>query len=128
LADIILLIEDEADICRAFSDAMSEQRVRVITASSGEQGIVLYRLHKDEVTLVVLDLSLPGINGEDTYRVLRRMNPEVKVVVSSGYADDYVRKTFRGFKMVGFLQKPYTWGTLVESMMEFLRKARSTPK
>ena len=125
MKEVILLIEDEADICNAFSEALSEQDVSVVTAQTGELGIELYRTHKDEVNLVVLDLSLPGISGEDTFRVLRRMNPNVKVVVSSGYGDQYVKKLFKGVALVGTLQKPYTWGDLVENMTKFLSMIRT---
>jgi two-component system cell cycle sensor histidine kinase/response regulator CckA len=123
--EVILLIEDESDICNAFSEAMSEQDVSVVTAQTGELGIELYRTHKDEVNLVVLDLSLPGISGEDTFRVLRRINPNIKVVVSSGYGDQYVKKLFKGVGLVGILQKPYTWGALVENMVKFLGMIRT---
>jgi DNA-binding NtrC family response regulator len=125
--EVILLIEDEADICSAFSEAMSEQAVSVVTAQTGELGIEMYRTHKDEINLVVLDLSLPGISGEETFRVLKRINPNVKVVISSGYGDPYVKKLFKGVALVGTLQKPYTWGGLVENMEKFLSMIRSKP-
>ena len=127
MKEVILLIEDEADICRVFSEAMSEQDVSVVTAQTGELGIELYRTHECEVNLVVLDLSLPGISGEDTFNVLRRLNPNVKVVVSSGYGDPYVKKLFKGVALVGTLQKPYTWSALVENMVKFLGMVRTKP-
>ena len=128
MKEVILLIEDEADICNVFSEAMSEQDVSVVTAQTGELGIELYRTHKDEINLVVLDLSLPGMSGEDTFKVLKRINPNVKVVISSGYGDPYVKKLFKGVGLVGTLQKPYTWGTLVENMVTFLGMIRTKPK
>ncbi len=128
MKEVILLIEDEADICRVFSEAMSEQDVSVVAAQTGELGVELYRTHKDQVNLVVLDLSLPGISGEDTFRILRRINPNVKVVVSSGYGDEYIKKLFKGVALVGILQKPYTWGALVENMIRFLGMIRSKPQ
>ena len=121
---VILLIEDEESICRAFSEALSEQDVSVVTAQTGELGAELYRSTKDEVTLVVLDLSLPGMSGEDTYRVLRKINPAVKVVVSSGYSDQYIKKIFKAMPLLGTLQKPYTWGALVEAMTKYLAMVR----
>ena len=128
MKEVILLIEDEADICKVFSEAMSEQDVSVVTAQTGELGIELYRTHKDEINLVVLDLSLPGMSGEDTFKVLKRINPNVKVVISSGYGDPYVKKLFKGVALVGTLQKPYTWGALVESMLKFLGMIRTKPR
>jgi two-component system cell cycle sensor histidine kinase/response regulator CckA len=128
LKEVILLIEDEKDICNAFSEALSEQDVSVITAQTGELGVELYRTNKDQINLVVLDLSLPVMSGEDTFKVLRRINPKVKVAVSSGYGDQYVKKLFKAAGLVGTLQKPYTWGVLVEHMMKFLSMVRATPR
>ena len=125
MKEVILLIEDEESICTAFSDAMADQGVSVVTAMTGEIGAEMYRTHQNEVNLVVLDLSLPGMSGEDTFRVLRRINPAVKVVISSGYGDEYIKKTFKGMKLVGTFQKPYTYGTLIEGMAKFLAMVRN---
>jgi two-component system cell cycle sensor histidine kinase/response regulator CckA len=67
------------------------------------------------------------MSGEDTFRVLRRINPNVKVVISSGYGDQYVKKLFKGVALLGTLQKPYTWGALVENMTKFLAMIRTKP-
>lgn len=95
-----------------------------MTAQTGEIGVELYRANKDKLNLMVLDLSLPGMSGEDTFRVLRRINPLVKVVISSGYGDQYIKKTCKGMPLAGTLQKPYTWGALVEAMTKFLAMVR----
>lgn len=104
--EVVLLMEDEADRCRLLSEALSEQDVSVVTAQTGELGVEMYCPHKDEVNLVVLDLSLPGISGEDTFRVLRRINPSAKVVISSGYGDEYSGSSSKGVSPAGILHKP----------------------
>lgn len=127
MKDIILLIEDEEDICSAFVDAMSELDVYVLTAETGEDGVELYRLSKDGVSLVVLDLSLPGISGEETFKRLKKINPAVRVVLSTGYSREYVAKAFRGQELEGYLHKPYSLSDLVESMGKFLRGSTKEP-
>ena len=117
---VVLIVEDEEHIRIVFHDALHDIGVRVVGAASGEDGVEMYRRHKDEVSLVVLDLSLPGISGEETFKLLKEINPGVKVVVSSGFPHEDVTKKFSGTGVAGYLQKPYNWATLTESMGKFL--------
>ena len=117
---MVLLVEDEEHIRIVFHDALHDIGVRVVGAASGEDGVEMYRQHKDEVRLVVLDLSLPGISGEETLKLLKEINPGVRVVVSSGFPHEDVTKKFSDQGVEGYLQKPYNWTTLTESMGRYL--------
>ena len=117
---LILLVEDEEHIRIVFHDALHDIGVRVVGAANGEDGVEMYRQHKDEVKLVVLDLSLPGISGEETLKLLREINPGVRVVVSSGFPHEDVARKFSDQVVEGYLQKPYNWTTLTESMGRYL--------
>jgi two-component system cell cycle sensor histidine kinase/response regulator CckA len=116
----VLIVEDEEHIRIVFHDALHDIGVPVVGAPSGEAGVELYRRHKDDVSLVVLDLSLPGMSGEETFKQLQAINPNVKVVVSSGFPHEDVTKKFGGTGVAGYLQKPYNWVTLTETMGKFL--------
>ena len=118
---VVLIVEDEENIRIVFHDALRAIGVRVVGAASGEDGVEMYRRHKEEVSLVVLDVSLPGMSGEETFRLLKEINPAVKVVVSSGYPHDVVTQKFSGVGVAGYLQKPYSWATLAKSMGEYLK-------
>ncbi len=85
---------------------------RVLTAADGREALAVYRAHMDEITLVLLDLTMPHMDGEETFRELRRLDPEVRVVMSSGYTEQDVTSRFAGKGLAGFLQKPYTLAEL----------------
>ncbi len=117
---VVLMIEDEEHIRIVFRDAMFDEGVLVVGVASGEDGVSFYREHHGEISLVVLDLSLPGISGEQTFEQLKAIDPKVKVVISSGFPEEDVTKKFDGSGVVGYLQKPYNYVTLVGSVNGFL--------
>lgn len=117
---VILMIEDEEHIRIVFRDAMFDEGVMVIGIANGEDGVEFYKDHHDEITLVVLDLSLPGISGEETFQRLKVIDPKIRVVISSGFPNEDVTKKFKGTGVVGYLQKPYDYSTLVSTMTTYL--------
>jgi two-component system cell cycle sensor histidine kinase/response regulator CckA len=117
---VVLMIEDEEHIRIVFRDAMFDEGVMVVGIASGEDGVEFYREHHGEISLVVLDLSLPGISGEETFKRLKIIDPNVRVVVSSGFPNEEVTKKFEGTGIVGYLQKPYDYATLIDSVNKFL--------
>ena len=66
--------------------------------------------------MIVLDLSMPGMSGEETLHELRKIRPGVKVLMSSGYSEAEAMTTFRGQQVSGFIQKPYTSAGIAESV------------
>jgi len=117
---VVLMIEDEEHIRIVFRDAMFDEGVMVVATASGEDGVNFYREHHDEIGLVVLDLSLPGISGGETFSRLKVINPMVRVVISSGFPNEEVTKKFDGTGVIGYLQKPYNYVTLVHAINGFL--------
>jgi two-component system, cell cycle sensor histidine kinase and response regulator CckA len=117
---VVLMIEDEEHIRIVFRDAMFDEGVMVIGIATGEDGVEFYKDHHSEIMLVVLDLSLPGISGEETFHRLKVINPNIRVVISSGFPNEDVTKKFQGTGVVGYLQKPYDYATLVSRMNMFL--------
>lgn len=80
----------------------------VLTAADGIEALEIYQREMKHIRLVLLDLTMPRMDGEETFRQLRRMNPDVKVVLSSGYSKSDVVDRFAGKGLHGFIQKPYT--------------------
>jgi CheY-like chemotaxis protein len=89
----------------------------VLTAVDGRDALELYRSHFEEIVCVILDLTMPHLDGEQTFREFRRINPGVRVLMSSGYNEQEINQKFVGKGLAGFLQKPYT-------LMDFSRKLR----
>jgi PAS domain S-box-containing protein len=120
LSGTILFVDDEPSVREAFVDAFAQSKINVLTAKNGEEGIVLYKRHREKVSIIILDLSMPGMGGEAAFKALRLINPHVKIMISSGYAEEDVVKQFAGLEITGFLQKPYPWDKLHQLLAEHL--------
>lgn len=112
----VLLVDDEETL-RALGQAMLERLgFEVLTASDGKEAVALYREHRHQIDLVLLDLTMPHMDGEEAFRELRQINPEVRVVLCSGYTEQDVTARFAGKGLAGFIQKPYTLQDLSERL------------
>jgi DNA-binding NtrC family response regulator len=80
----------------------------------------IYRKHKDDITVVLLDLTMPHMDGTEAFTELRRINPDVKVILSSGYNESDTVNRFAGKGLAGFIQKPYRLNTLADKLKEVL--------
>jgi two-component system, cell cycle sensor histidine kinase and response regulator CckA len=110
----VLLVDDEETIRAIGSDMLKELGFDVITAADGREAVESFRQQQNQIVFVVLDLTMPHMNGEEAFRELRRINPEVKVIMSSGYNEQEVTQKFMGKGLAGFIQKPYKLSTLIE--------------
>ncbi|HOJ52528.1 MAG TPA: PAS domain S-box protein [Syntrophales bacterium] len=112
----ILLIEDEKMIADVTKAMLTQLGYEVSVAPSGEKGIEMFREMRPH--LVILDMVMPGMGGEEVYRQLRAIDAEVKVLLASGYAvDEKVKRLLAGEK-VGFIQKPYRLQELAEKVSD----------
>ncbi|MFA6566997.1 MAG: ATP-binding protein [Victivallales bacterium] len=115
-AGTVLLVEDE-DAVRLVCKRMLERGgFKVLPAENGRRGIELFRLHENEIGCVILDYSMPDMTGEEVFLVLKKINPDVRVLLSSGYSDlAFDRLT--GMGVTGFLDKPYEYSTLIDEVL-----------
>jgi len=103
----VLVVDDEETIREVAAIMLEEMGYQVITAIDGVEAVELYRTHQDEITLVITDMTMPRMNGEECFRELRKLNPDVRVMLSSGYNEQDATSRFQGKGLVGFIQKPY---------------------
>ena len=80
----------------------------MVGASDGREALALFKERPDHFDYVLLDLTMPHMDGEETFRELRRVSKTVQVVLSSGYNERDVTERFAGKGLAGFLAKPYT--------------------
>ena len=111
----VLVVDDEQVVLRTAKTALQRVGCSVLTAESGPAAIDLLRQHNN-VSLIILDLSMPGMSGLETLPELRKVRSDVPVLVSSGYSESETLRLFSGHKISGFLQKPYTSQRLVEKV------------
>ena len=112
----ILVIDDESAVRSIIAVNLELEGHRVITAEGGEQACELYRQRAGEISLVLLDLTMPQMNGEQTLRALQAIDPQVAVLVMTGYAEDDVRERFRPDELAGFLAKPFSRQELLSAV------------
>ncbi len=112
LSGTVLLVDDE-EAMRSLGKSMLETfGFEVLTAADGRKALEVYQNRQKEILFVLMDLTMPHMDGEEAFRELRRINPEVKVIMSSGYNAQEITQKFVGKGMAGFLQKPYQLSTL----------------
>jgi two-component system, cell cycle sensor histidine kinase and response regulator CckA len=117
----VLVVDDEEIVCNLARRTIENVGFSVLTAKDGEEAIRLFQQHRQEIECVVLDLTMPKMDGAETLRELRRISPAVRVILSSGYSEDRAQDRFSGWRLAGFIQKPYRR----ETMIAALRKAVS---
>jgi PAS domain S-box-containing protein len=103
----VLLVEDEQTILNLGRQLLTRVGFEVITATNGRDAIEQFVHRKDDIRLVVLDLTMPQLDGEACFRQLRSIDPHVKVILTSGYDEQDVVGRFEGMGLAGFVQKPY---------------------
>jgi len=110
---IVLLVDDE-DAVRDIGMRLLEQAgFAVVGAADGCEAVDYYREHCDDVSCVLLDLTMPRMGGEETFQELRKIREDVRVVLSSGFSEQEVVGRFAEGGICGFVQKPYRFEKLV---------------
>jgi len=117
----VLLVDDEREVRNSTRRLLERLGLRVITASDGQEALDIHAARAEEIDLVILDMTMPRLDGLETMAVLHERDPELSVILSSGYTEKEIRERCGGCEPVGFLQKPYDLQTLRETLMRFLR-------
>jgi len=115
----ILVVDDERIILETASELLSHMGYGVETASSGEAALELIRSDESgSICLVLLDVTMPGMDGLQTLGAMRKVRPDIEVVVSSGYAKEEIMPRFMEIGVSGFLHKPYSLSKLAEALQK----------
>jgi CheY-like chemotaxis protein len=112
----VLVIDDEEIVRKMAKGALERNGYNVLVADDGLAAIDIFKRHPGNIDVAVLDLSMPGMSGEETLPELRKIRPDVKVLVSSGYSEAEAMAMFSGQRVLGFVQKPYTSASLAEKV------------
>jgi PAS domain S-box-containing protein len=116
----ILVVDDEETVRRMAMVSLERYGYRVLEATTGLAAIDVFKRYPGEISAVLLDLTMPEMGGEEALRELRKIRPDVKVVISSGYGESEALKSFQGRGFAGFIQKPYTPAQLAEQIARAL--------
>lgn len=119
-ARTVLVVDDEA-VVRDIARSMLERwGLRVIQAEDGVQGIEKFRKHQDEIDIVLLDLTMPRLGGHGTFEAMRKLSPDVCVLIMSGFDESAETQCLIGGGHAGFLQKPFTAQVLMANISSIL--------
>jgi two-component system cell cycle sensor histidine kinase/response regulator CckA len=117
----ILIVDDEETVRNVAQRILEINGYCVLTANDGREGVEVFRNHADEITAVLLDMTMPHLSGESTFTELRKIRPDVRVVLSSGYSESEATDHFAGKGLAGFIQKPYSAKGLAEKIGAILQ-------
>jgi PAS domain S-box-containing protein len=116
----ILLVDDEAPVRNVATKMLERCGFSVLIASDGYEAVEQFRKHSAEIACVLLDLAMPRMDGEETYKELRRLRRDVPIVLASGYSAFDVQNRFPDGGLAGFIEKPYELQQLGATLREVL--------
>jgi PAS domain S-box-containing protein len=126
VGESVMVVDDEL-IVRRTAKAMLERRgYSVVLAENGAEAIELYKVLSDKIDVVLLDMTMPIMGGEETFRQMKTIRPDVCVVLSSGYNEAEAIRRFTGKGLAGFIQKPYSAASLAGKIRSVLQESRGT--
>ena len=122
--ELILLVDDEMEIAELASTMLTDEGYRVILARDGFEALKIYQQIGKQIGLIILDFFLPVMDGDAVFDELRMLNPEVVVVLSSGFAEQSKLGNMLAQGLKGFIPKPYTAEKLLEQVRSTMDAAR----
>lgn len=108
----VLLVDDESTVRSVGKLMLEELGFEVLTAANGREALLLFKKHRNTLALVLLDLTMPHMGGEEAFAKMRQLDPAVKVVITSGYNEQEITHLFVGKGLSGFIQKPFRLSAL----------------
>ena len=118
--ELVLIIDDEEIVREGMADTLTAANLRVLTAADGPTGLQQFHEHAQEIKLVLLDLSMPGMNGEEVFYQLQALHYNVPILLVSGYSKSELMERFVSKGLAGFIQKPYTAESLLQQVYAHL--------
>jgi PAS domain S-box-containing protein len=117
---LVLVVDDEEGVRNVTRRILERAGFTVLTANDGRDGVELFRTRATEIRLVVLDVTMPRMGGEEAFHELRRIRADVPVILASGFSEQEATSRFAGKGLAGFLEKPFSPQTLLERVRETL--------
>ena len=122
----ILIADDEETVRKVGSQMLEHLGFQTLRAADGRQALSSFVLHRDSIVCVIVDLTMPAMDGEETFREIHKIDPLVPVILSSGYNEQDAVQRFVGKGLAGFLQKPYQLAQLRQKLKEIMEASRLT--
>jgi two-component system, cell cycle sensor histidine kinase and response regulator CckA len=117
---MILVVEDEVPMLNLLKKILEDAGFRVVTAKDGIEAIDVYSRNQPDVDLVLCDMALPKLGGWTVYLALKERNPQVRMILTSGYLDPKVKSDMVKGGVRDFIPKPYIPETILKSVRQAL--------
>lgn len=114
----ILIIDDEKDACRIFKKIMAEEGYRVLTATSGKEGLA--KIKKEPPSMVFLDIKMPGMDGIETLSRIRKISKKLAVIILTGHSDLKTAKESMRLGAYDYVTKPFDLMAIKASIKDAL--------
>jgi CheY-like chemotaxis protein len=119
---VVLVVDDEEDVRVACSMIFQEMGLETLVASDGKVGVEVFQQHQKDIMVVLLDLTMPNMDGQQFFERIQSLNPTVPVILSSGYSEEEAMKRFHNSGIATFIQKPYQVEVLIAKIQEIRQK------
>ncbi|MBD2774237.1 hybrid sensor histidine kinase/response regulator [Iningainema tapete] len=123
--ELILVVDDEVTICEITKNTLESHNYKVLTASDGAEALALYAQHKNDISVVLIDLMMPGIDGVTTILTLQRMNSLLRIIAMSGLMPNGATAQNNSLKIQGALSKPFTAEALLSTLHSVLHASQT---
>jgi len=120
---LILVVDDELFVLEVARRILEGYGYDVVTAENGRQGLEIFRQRIKDIDLVLLDKTMPDLDGEETYRAMKALEPGLLAILTSGYQETEVTTHFLSHELAGFVQKPYLPETLALKVKQALERS-----
>jgi DNA-binding NtrC family response regulator len=120
----VLIVDDEQIVRNAAGASLRRHGYEILEASGGPEAIEIFRHSGASISLVLLDLTMPGMSGVDVMEKLQLIDNDVRVLLSSGFNEVEAVRRFTGKGLAGFIQKPYTSSALAGKVKEILDESK----
>ena len=123
-AATVLLVEDEKIMLDLLEKVLLQHGYQIFTATDGEKALEIYRRHKQEIDIVVLDIGLPKVAGKDVLLQMKQQNPDVKLVVASGYIEPELKSYIDQAGIQHFIHKPYSPDEILKTLQSLMEEGK----
>lgn len=117
---IVLVVDDEPSVRTVVKRMLEKAGFHVLTACDGREGLERFKEHADEICLVLLDMTMPRMNGEEVFREIKKIRDDIRVILSSGFNEQDATNRFAGKGLAGFIQKPFQFEKLLGKIREVM--------
>ena len=113
-------MDDENIVRELIKGVLSEEGIEVLKAVDGYEAIEVFKEHQHHIDLVILDMIMPGIKGDEVLKTLREIRGDIKIIISSGFMSEDQRERLREYRVDGFLDKPYKGNDVIRAITNIL--------